>query len=68
VNPLLGAFAWGVGIWLTVAIYVSALRPHRPEPERIPAAPDNQPGTDTDALTTCQHIARIPAQIRKENP
>jgi len=37
-------------------------------PRRIPAAPDNQPGRDTAALTVCRHINVLPTTSRKENP
>lgn len=35
---------------------------------RIPAAPDNRPGTDTGALWTCRRIGALPTTSRKENP
>jgi hypothetical protein len=37
-------------------------------PRRIPAAPDNQPGTSVDDLWTCRRIAAQPTTSRKENP
>ncbi|MFE7899224.1 hypothetical protein ACFU3E_17175 [Streptomyces sp. NPDC057424] len=32
----------------------------------LPAAPDNQPGTDTDAFITCRRIAALPTARREE--
>ncbi|MEY9995821.1 hypothetical protein ABIE67_007853 [Streptomyces sp. V4I8] len=32
----------------------------RSDRRRTPAAPDNQPGTNTDDLWTCRHILREP--------
>jgi hypothetical protein len=37
-------------------------------PRRIPAAPDNQPGTSVDDLITCRRIDALPTAPRKENP
>lgn len=45
----LGAFAW----W---SIRRGLRDPHH---DRIPAAPDNQPPTDTDALIECRRIDRL---------
>lgn len=47
---------------IPVAIHCRILA--RAAARRIPAAPDNQPGTDTRLLATCQHIHR---QTRKED-
>ncbi|MFF7184664.1 hypothetical protein ACFZAR_05395 [Streptomyces sp. NPDC008222] len=33
---------------------------------RIPAAPDNQPGTNPDDLWTCRRINALPTTSRKE--
>ncbi|MEU0665716.1 hypothetical protein ABZ508_26520 [Streptomyces lavendulocolor] len=55
--------------WIPIAAItpgaVMAARSLWRERHRIPAAPDNQPGRDDEALDTCR---RIPAQTRKENP
>ncbi|MFG2352638.1 hypothetical protein [Streptomyces sp. NPDC048521] len=45
---------------------VIALRTLWRERTRLPAAPDNQPGTDTEALWTCRRIMRA-TETRKEN-
>lgn len=49
-----------------LAITVAFRRLHQAAHRSIPAAPDNQPGTDTSTLTTCQRIAAQPATSRKE--
>ncbi|MEV8548368.1 hypothetical protein AB0L04_00735 [Streptomyces glaucescens] len=51
--------ALAVGVWAAW----HAITGHR----RIPAAPDNQPGHDTAALTTCRHISALLTTSRKEN-
>jgi hypothetical protein len=53
-----GALAVGVwAVWHAIA-----------GPRRIPAAPDNRPGVDTDTLATCRRIDALPTTSRKENP
>ncbi|MFC9285670.1 hypothetical protein [Streptomyces sp. NPDC057052] len=47
---------------IPVAIHCRILA--RAAARRIPAAPDNQPGTDIDLLISCRRIDR---QTRKEN-
>jgi hypothetical protein len=59
------SLAWIPAILLAPGAVMAARSLWR-ERHRIPAAPDNQPGTDQDALNTCQQIARIPAQTWKE--
>ncbi|MGY1579196.1 hypothetical protein [Streptomyces sp. MN13] len=54
------AGALAVGVW---AVWHAVTG--RP---RIPAAPDNQPGHDADALIVCRRISALPTSRRKENP
>lgn len=51
-----------------VSAIVHSIRGGRPR--RLPAAPDNQPGRDTEALWACRRIAAQPTatQPRKEKP
>ena len=62
---------FGPGITLTVwawAIYRLGRRiTDRRQQQSTPAAPDNQPGTDTSALWTCRRILRA-TETRKEKP
>lgn len=58
--------------WIPVAVLapgaVMAARTLWRERHHLPAAPDNRPGTDTDALWTCRRISALPTASRKENP
>ena len=47
------------GIWAVVHSLRGCLH--------LPAAPDNQPGANTDDLTTCRHILHA-TETRKEKP
>lgn len=38
------------------------------ERRHLPAAPDNQPPTDTEDLWTCRRINALPTTSRKETP
>ncbi|MFJ9420763.1 hypothetical protein [Streptomyces sp. NPDC101249] len=60
-----------LGLWLLAAYAVVCAGRHTFDAivdclpsRRVPAAPDNIPGRDTDALITCR---RIHAATRKEN-
>lgn len=55
--------AWFAASTLAVTVVARYGRRTR----RIPAATDNQPGTDNDALTACRRIAAQTA-ARKEKP
>lgn len=58
--------------WIPVAVLapgaVMAARTLWRERHHLPAAPDNRPGVDTDALWTCRRISALPTASRKENP
>ncbi|MFJ8583674.1 hypothetical protein ACIRD2_03300 [Streptomyces sp. NPDC093595] len=58
------SLAWIPAILLAPGAVMAARSLWR-ERHRIPAAPDNRAGTDTDALQTCRRIA---ATTRKETP
>jgi hypothetical protein len=57
--------------WIPVAILAPSIAwaAHTAWRDRhhLPAAPDNRPGVDTDALQTCRHINALPPVSRKEN-
>jgi hypothetical protein len=51
-----------LAIWCAIGTGLHAIgRRHR-----IPAAPDNQPGTDPADLWTCRRIDALPTASRKE--
>ncbi|MFJ4974159.1 hypothetical protein ACIP6X_02210 [Streptomyces coeruleorubidus] len=59
--------------WLVPAVLapgvVMAARTLWRERRHLPAAPDNQPPTDTTDLWTCRRISALPVATRKEtNP
>jgi hypothetical protein len=58
--------------WIPVAILAPSIAwaAHTAWRDRrhLPAAPDNQPGTDITALQTCRHINALPLASRKEKP
>ncbi|GAP46925.1 hypothetical protein [Streptomyces azureus] len=58
-------FLAGFGLTVGVAAVAFALitRPAR----HLPAAPDNQPPTDTTDLWTCRRINALPTATRKED-
>ncbi|QCX81182.1 hypothetical protein C9F11_37995 [Streptomyces sp. YIM 121038] len=67
VSVLCGAAAAGIALGVQAALHWARTR--RLRQPQVPAAPDNQPGTNTDALWECRRIhATSNPQTRKEKP